>query len=49
MEIKLFVFSIEAFQFYKFHETETKKDKYNFKKDLIGTFEAENSLNYGKN
>ena len=36
MEIKRFmeIFSIEAFQFSKFHETEAKKDKCNFKKGL---------------
>ena len=28
------IFSIEAFQFSKFHETEAKKDKCNFKKGL---------------
>lgn len=31
MEIELFVFLMDDFHFFKFHENETKQDKANFK------------------
>ena len=48
MEIKL-VFSVEDFLFSKFHETEAKQDRHNFKRGLTLTFKAKNLQNYCKN
>ena len=43
MEIEFFVFPVEAFQFSKFHENDTKHDKRNFKRGLTVTFMVKNS------
>ena len=40
MAIDYFVFSVEAFQFSKFHENEAKHDKRNFKRGLTVTFKV---------
>ena len=48
MELKVLVFSIEGFWFFKFNENEPKHDKRNFKRSLAVKFEVENSQNYWK-
>ena len=40
MEIELFVFSVEAFQVFEFHENEAKHEKHKFKRVLTVTFEV---------
>ena len=45
MELKVFVFSVEGFWFFKFNENERKLDKRNFKRGLAVKFEVENSQN----
>ena len=47
IEIKFFVFSVEAFQFSKFHENEAKHDKP--RRGLSVAFEVKNAKNYSKN
>ena len=42
MAIDFFVFQVEAFQISKFHESEAKLDKDDFKKDLTVTFKVKN-------
>ena len=43
MEMKVFIFSIEGFQFLKFYEKEEKLEKRNFKRGLALAFEVKNS------
>ena len=38
MEIKIFIFSVEALQFFEVYENEAKGDKPNFKRGLTVTF-----------
>ena len=49
MSNEFFVFLVEAFQFYKFHENESKHNKRSPKTGLIVTFNIKNSQNYWKN
>ena len=42
MEIELFVFSVNSFQFSIFHENEVKRDKLNCKRGMTVTFEVKN-------
>lgn len=41
-EIKVFVFSVEGFWFFKFHEKVAKPDKGNFRRDVTVAFEFKN-------
>ena len=43
MEIEFFVFTVEAFQFFKFHDSEAKHHKRNFKRGLTVTLEVKQS------
>ena len=43
MEIKVFVFSVEDFNFLDFMKADAKPDKHNFKRSLSMTFEVRNS------
>ena len=46
MEVKVFDFSVESFQFSKLYEKEAKPDKRNFKRGLALAFDDKNSINY---
>ena len=41
--IKFFIFPVEAFKCFKFHENEAKHDKSDFKRGLTVTFQVKNS------
>ena len=43
MEIKIFVFSVEDFNFLDFMKADAKPDKHNFKRSWSMTFEVRNS------
>ena len=43
MSIEFIVFQVEAFQFSKFRESETKLDKNDYKRGLNATFKVKNS------
>ena len=42
MAIEIFVFQVEAFQYFKFHENMAKLDKGSFKRGLTMTFKVKN-------
>ena len=42
MEIKFFIFSVEAFQFSKFYENEANHDKRSYERSLSVAFEVRN-------
>ena len=37
MEIQFFVFSVEVFQFFEFHENKAKRDRHNFERNFTIT------------
>ena len=49
MEIELFVFSVEASQFPKFHENEPKHNYLNLNRGLTVKFKVKHLQNYRKN
>ena len=46
---KVFVFSEEGFEFFKFYEKEAKTDIHKFKRGLAVLLDVQNSWNYWKN
>ena len=48
-EDQVFAFSVEDFQFSKFHENKTKHDKRSFKKWFTVIFNVKKSQNFRKN
>ena len=46
---KVFVFSEEGFEFFKFYEKEAKPDIHKFKRGLAVLLDVQNSWNYWKN
>ena len=49
MKMKIFVFTMEVFQFFEFLENETKHEKWKFKRGLTVTFEVKSFNNSSKN